>query len=196
MISASAIYCSRISKRVGQIFLHNFTLPNIPKPRAEPFGWQLQVLDIIDKPPHPRHINWFWERNGGVGKSELAIWLYVNRNALVCMGKAQDIFHVIAKEPTRREIIIFDITKEKMEHFCYSNLELIKNGYIMSGKYDSSIVYFDRPHVIVFANTPPDYSKMTNTDRWNVIKIEVTQPDQNTSQSSQLCTLHELLEIQ
>lgn len=84
----------------------------------------------------------------------------------------------MTKQKNRRHIIVFDITKDKMEHFQYSTIEQIKNGYIMSGKYDSTSLRFNKPHIIVFANTPPDKSRMTIKDRWNIVKIQTPEYDQ------------------
>lgn len=175
-ITSMAAYCSNKEKRTGKIWTHNFDIPEIIENNFKPYGWQLMVLDILKEKPDDRIINWFWEPNGGIGKSEMALWLYDNMNALLCMGKANDIFHIISKNKDRRKIFVFDITKEKMEHFSYSTLEMIKNGYIISGKYDSNIVRFNRPHIIVFANTGPDKSKLTINKRWNIINL-TQQPE-------------------
>lgn len=177
-IHASACYCSNKSKRHGKIWTHNFEIPDELINTFKPYGWQLEILDIIKEPEKPdgRTIHWYWSRDGGVGKSEMALWLYDYKNALVCMGKANDIFHILKKEKNRRQIFVFDVTKDKMEYFQYSTLESIKNGYIMSGKYDGSAVRFNRPHIIVFANIPPDTSRMTNKDRWHIVEITNLQP--------------------
>lgn len=175
-IACMAAYCSRKEKRTGRIWTLNFDIVDEIVSDFKPYGWQLEVIEILEKKPHDRIINWFWEPRGGVGKSEFAIWLFNNMNALLCMGKTSDIFHIMSKEKSRRGIFIFDITKEKMEHFQYTTIELIKNGYIISGKYDSSIVTFPRPHIIVFANTEPDRSKLTSHERWNIVKIKIDSP--------------------
>lgn len=176
-IHASAYYCSNVEKRHGKIWTHNFNIPEKIENDFEPYGWQLEILDIIKEKPHPRIINWFWSREGGVGKSDMALWLYDYKNALLCMGKASDIFYLLNKEKNRRQLIVFDITKDKMESFQYSTLECIKNGYVMSGKYDSCAVRFNRPHIIVFANTPPDTTRMTKEDRWHIVNITMQLPE-------------------
>lgn len=172
-IHASACYCSKYEKRTGKIWTHNFDVPEIIKNDFKPYGWQLEILDIISKDPDPRVINWFWSRNGGIGKSEMAVWLYDYKDALVCMGKAQDIFYLLHKEKNRRKIIVFDVTKEKMEYFHYSTIESIKNGYVVSGKYNSTCIRFNRPHIIIFANSPPDRSKMTELGRWHIVDLSI-----------------------
>lgn len=183
-VTASVVYCSRLDKRYGDIWTIKFKIPEIIVNDFKPYGWQLEVMDIIAQPPHPRIINWFWEPDGGVGKSELALYLYDHHNAMVCMGKASDIFHVISKNEKKRGLFIFDITKEKMEHFSYTTIEQLKNGLFMSGKYDSNIIRIHpRPHIIIFANSPPDYHKLTTKARWNVIKIQLPESDHKTLHS-------------
>lgn len=184
-IHASAYYCSNIEKRHGKIWTHNFTIPEIIKNDFQPYGWQLEIIDIIKENPHPRMIHWYWSKRGGVGKSDIALWLYDYKNALLCMGKSNDIFHLLSKEKNRRQLIVFDITKDKMEHFQYSTLESIKNGYVVSGKYDSCAVRFNRPHIIVFANTSPDKSRMTEEDRWHIVNIESTMMQYQSDQKIQ-----------
>lgn len=176
-ITASAYYCSREDKRHGKLWTHNFDIPEKIINNFRPHGWQLDVLNIIDKPcaEDDRIINWFWEPNGGVGKSQLALWLYDYKDALVCMGKATDIFHIMNKEKNRRKIFVFDITKERMENFQYTTIEQIKNGYVMSGKYDGNCIRFNRPHIIIFANEPPNTYKMTSNGRWNIVEIKTSQ---------------------
>lgn len=192
-ITASCAYCSSVEKRRGKLWTHGIVIPEKEIVNDFiPYGWQLEVMDIIAKPPDPRVINWFWEPDGGVGKTELAIYLYDKHDAMYCCGKAADIFHIISKQKNRRYIFIFDITKEKMEHFHYSTIEQIKNGLIVSGKYDSDIIRLPvRPHIFVFANSPPDINKLATNGRWNIIKIETVQPDQRNGNR----TLYEELNI-
>ena len=47
----------------------------------------------------------------------------------------------------------------------YNLIEQLKDGFFVSEKYDSRPVFMDRPMVLIFANMPPDKSKMT-ADRW------------------------------
>jgi len=49
-------------------------------------------------------------------------------------------------------------------------LESIKNGLFFSGKYESTQVVMNSPHLIIFANEPPDKSKMS-ADRWHIVRI-------------------------
>jgi hypothetical protein len=52
----------------------------------------------------------------------------------------------------------------------YSLCEHLKNGVLMSTKYESMSVQFAVPHVIIFANWEPDYTKWS-PDRYDVTNL-------------------------
>jgi hypothetical protein len=49
-------------------------------------------------------------------------------------------------------------------------MENVKDGLFFSTKYESGMVRYNPPHVIVFANVPPDVTKMS-ADRWVIKEI-------------------------
>lgn len=77
---------------------------------------------------------------------------------------------MISKFPAKRKLIVVDCPRSQQDYINYGAIEQIKNGLIFSGKYEGTQLVFNSPHVIVFANEPPDYSKMS-MDRWNVVQI-------------------------
>lgn len=140
-------------------------------------SWQQQLLDTTEEEPHPRQILWLWENAGNVGKSWMANYLGVMRGALVLSaGRKLDLAYIYAKEQAR--IVIFDLArtqeaKEGREHALdgiYSMAEDLKNGRIVSTKYDSKAIFFRPPHVIFLANFEPDRTKWS-ADRYRVIHI-------------------------
>lgn len=178
-ITASAAYCSRISKRTGNLYTHGFHVPlNQVCKTKEPKGWQLEVMDIINGPVNDRDIWWFWEPIGNVGKSELCKYLVVHHNGLMLSGKNNDIFHMVSKNPDRRKLFIVDIPRCSLEHINYNAIEAIKNGLIFSGKYQGCQIVFDRPHVIVFANEKP-HTRSMSLDHWKIVEIKTTQHPSN-----------------
>jgi len=52
----------------------------------------------------------------------------------------------------------------------YTGMEEIKDMFFYSGKYEGGMVCGRNPHVMVFANEPPDYDKMS-ANRWKVTEI-------------------------
>lgn len=123
-------------------------------------SWEYHLKSIVESPVHPRHIHWYVDTVGDTGKTVNAKDLYFNHNAYYCTGgKAVDIFHAYKNQP----IVVFNLVasscKETSE-YLYKVLEEFKDGIFSSGKYQSCIKTFLIPHVIVFANVPPDATKM------------------------------------
>lgn len=91
-----------------------------------------------------------------------------HKNAFYCTGgKHADVFHAYDGQP----ICIFDFPRDSEEFVCYGVIEAIKNGMYFSAKYDSTVKQFDVPHVLVFSNFMPVFSKFSE-DRWGLFKIE------------------------
>ena len=88
-------------------------------------------------------------------------------------GKKVDIAYIFAQKPTN--IVLFDLSRtteatEDNKHRLdgiYSLAEDLKNGRIVSTKYDSKTIFFPVPHVIFFANFEPDYTEWSE-DRYTV----------------------------
>lgn len=168
-INASCAYCSNKDKRTGRIWTHNFTVPTQIKV-SEPYGWQLEVMDIIAQPPSDRYIYWFWEPNGNMGKTTLCRYLAVKHNAVILSGKTNDILHVVSKYAEKSNLFIINIPRCSKDHINYQAIELVKDGIFMSGKYDGKPMVIDYPYIIVFANIPPNRYEMSE-DRWVVKNI-------------------------
>lgn len=168
-ISKSLAYCIKAETAIGKLYYHGIEVPEHVNV-TEPYGWATQVIDIIKQTPDPRTIHWFWEPTGGKGKTTLAKYLVVKHQALMLTGKSNDMYHMISQFPNKRKLFVVDCPRSQQDYINYGAIEQIKNGLIFSGKYEGCQLVFNAPHVIVFANTPPDYDKMS-LDRWNVIRI-------------------------
>lgn len=135
------------------------------------YHWQSDLVQLLSGEPDDRAIHWIWEPVGRTGKSALSKWLVVKMDAAFCMGKTSDIAHMITtmalKDKKHPRIIIFDIPRTMLERINYQAIESIKNGMVMSGKYESSMQVFPVPHVIVFANAEPNRGALSE-DRWEV----------------------------
>lgn len=171
-VTASMTYCTKHASRTGKIFHYGCEIPS-QVDVEEPFGWQLIVTQIIETVPDKRTIHWFWEPTGGVGKTTLCKYLVARRGALMLTGKSADMYHMLSKFPDKRRLILVDVPRSTQEYINYGAIEQIKNGLIFSGKYEGTQLVFNCPHVIVFANEPPDTFKMSQ-DRWNIVEIGST----------------------
>ena len=170
-ITASIAYCSRETKRKpgGRIFTRGIEIPEQIE-LEEPYGWQLEVLEIIKTKPDKRTIHWFWEKEGHMGKTILAKYLVVKHNALILSGKSSDMYQMLNKYPDKRKLIVCNVPRSAQDYINYGALEQIKDGLVFSGKYEGAQIVFNCPHVFVFANEPPDETKMSR-DRFHIVNI-------------------------
>lgn len=132
--------------------------------------WQQDILDRVTAEPDDRTILWIWEETGNVGKSALTKLLCANHKAVVCAGKAADMKYQIAQCRQKPTIVVFDVPRTSLDYVSYTGIEEIKNGCFASQKYESGMVVMNSPHVLVFANRPPDTATMS-ADRWKIGKI-------------------------
>lgn len=168
-VKAAVAYCLKEETRTGAQWIHGINIPKPPRVH-EPYGWQLQIMEIIAQEPDERTIHWVYDPVGNMGKSQLCKYLVVKHNALVLTGKSSDMFHLLAKFPHKRTIILVDVPRHGFNYINYTALEMIKNGLVCSGKYEGAQLVFDCPHVIVFANELPD-TRAYSQDRLHIIKI-------------------------
>lgn len=165
---ASIKYCSKEETRAGRLFT-NIQLPK--KPFKDPRPWQAECLAYIATEPDDRKIRWYVDEKGGQGKTALCKHIIqTNKSALYLSGSAKDMKYAIKawiEEHSRFTIALLDITRSTENFFSYQGLEEIKNGIFFNTKYESGMVTYDPPHVIVFANFKPDESKLS-ADRWDI----------------------------
>jgi len=138
------------------------------------YDWQEDILKIVNGPVDDRKIYWYWEKRGNAGKSEFATHLCLKHDALAVVGKAADVKFGFVEMFKKRDvpIVIWDIPRciENVDYISYSAIEEIKSGRIFSTKFESGMVIFNKPHIIVFANQPPNEKKMS-ADRWQIVNI-------------------------
>lgn len=139
--------------------------------------WQQALLDIVNETPNPRRIHWIWDQKGNVGKSWMANYLGALHGAcILTAGKKVDMAYIYVQKPA--SIVLFDLSRTQeatgeRAHYLdgtYSLAEDLKNGRVVSTKYESKTIFFKPPHVIFFANFEPDRTKWS-ADRYNVIKL-------------------------
>ncbi len=157
--------------------------------------WQRDLLARISTQcavSDRRRINWFWSRYGGVGKSTIARHIvgfsFAGRSILIG-GERRDAFYALTaraqKTKTTLEVVVVNLPRANVQRnddgvefasVSTAALEGISNGIFFNSKYECADLVLPRPvHIIVFANAPPDKSKMS-TDRWHITQI-LTQAD-------------------
>jgi len=140
----------------------------IPRP------WQEALIEQLKAPAHERWIFWFYDEQGGMGKSRLTTYLCCEMNAIELSGRAQDIAFAYQSQP----IVIFDISRPTKLELCndlYTCAESLKNGRIFSSKYMSKTKSFKCPHVIFFSNAMPPVG-VWSADRLQFIQLSNPAP--------------------
>jgi len=165
----SKIYCTKDDTRTGKQWKRGFDF-DTPFTAKDPlhaktlYPWQQECLNIVKSEPHERQIHWYIG-DGCNGKTVLAKHLALQGNTLVVNGKQADVMHGIAKwvESNKRgpNIVIWIAPRDHTEYINYGALECIKDGLFYSGKYDSTMVIYDTPHLLVFCNIMPEPGKLT-----------------------------------
>jgi len=133
----------------------------------EPRGtWQLDLVAYCFSPSHPRQVRWYYDNAGGMGKSYFCRHFGHGIGYIITGGKHADIYYAYDHQP----YVFFDWPRSAEDTFPYGVAEAFKNGYFLSTKYESVPVKFQPPIVIIFANFPPDETKLSR-DRWDIIHL-------------------------
>lgn len=129
------------------------------------YPWQRHVLRRIESDPHPRHIYWYMDDEGDVGKTELANWLLVHKDAVKWKptGKENDCTHNLLEitDCTPPELIICDLPAGEAKNISWAAVEQAKNGIVDSNKYQSGRYFGKRPHLFIFSNENPTGAPLT-----------------------------------
>lgn len=137
--------------------------------------WQQFVLDILNGPVHSRRMWWFYDPDGGAGKSTLVRYACANMQACLLDGKVSDMAYAWTKDDYK--IAIFDLVRalpDDLSH-VYRTAEQISNGIMASPKFESQMVLFEQPHVIIMSNSMPDPTKWS-ADRYVVVDLRDPMP--------------------
>lgn len=152
--------------------------------------WEVAILDKIKEEPDDRTIHWVWSKKGCMGKSCFSKYLVAKHNACVLHGKGDNVRHGLAQWITDKgefpDIVVYPIPKcFSAQYLSYEGLEQIKDMFFYSGKYEGGQVCGPNPHVFVFANEPPDKSKMS-ADRWDIKRIDDDEISESLGDSTTL----------
>ncbi|MDC1405652.1 hypothetical protein N8343_08345 [Akkermansiaceae bacterium] len=138
--------------------------------------WQISVEVYIKKVPDARKVLWIQDTRGNLGKSFLGRFLQCKHNALILQAmKKTDMIHLISKHIRKTKIVIFDVCRTSEDgaiKVVYEVMESLKNGYLVSGKYDSCAITFEVPHVLIMSNYAPD-RRALSADRWKIMDLDI-----------------------
>ena len=158
----------------------NLRLPRVPKFPEFNKPWQVEALDVIKTEPDDRTIYWYWSHEGKLGKTTFAKYLAIEHNACILAGKGADVRNgaLTYKRDAGRypDLCVFPIPRSfNSDYLSYEAIENVKDALFYSGKYEGGTVADACPHLFVFANFPPDETRMS-TDRWVIKNIDENDP--------------------
>lgn len=167
-------YCCKEEGRLDGPWYKGFTPPISV---AEKYGifttllpWQQELKEELLGPIDPRRIIWYYDEAGNKGKTQFAKHMQVMTKTTCCLsGKGNDMLHILSKDVAQKDItiVIFTFTRSVEGFISYATIESIKDGFAISGKYDSSRLVMKSPHVVCMANFMPDKDKLSD-DRWDI----------------------------
>lgn len=144
----------------------------------ELYEWEIDVMKILAIPKvkgNNRQLHWIQEPKGGVGKTTFCKYLEFHNEDTLCYtmcSKSADILTVVDSKYTA---YVFDFPRTLGPDFCpYTALEMVLSGVVDDYKLkkERRKIRFAPPHVIVFSNFLPNFSKCLSLDRWKIYTIE------------------------
>jgi len=127
---------------------------------------QKLILSLYLAPVDKRKVYWFWDREGGAGKSDMCKWLYVKYKVLFCNGgKCADLVNLVYSCEEEVLAMIWDLPRDHSK-LSFSAIESIKNGMVCNTKYETGVKVFNPPHIFILSNQLPDDLDGLSKDRW------------------------------
>ncbi len=142
--------------------------------------WQQDVMNILAQEPSDRDVHWIYDEIGKMGKSAFTRHLLITQGyctAGITGGTTADITNYLKNKfeanPTMIRNVILDIPRSAYANVAYKAIEGIKNGVLTNTKFEATELLFNSPHLIIFANSLPDTSRLS-VDRWKIYDATAT----------------------
>ena len=144
--------------------------------------WHSFLEQVVEERPDVRTILWIYDRVGNKGKTMMAKFLFSQNPAkwLITkdMGTSRDAATIVSNallQGWEGWGVIVDLPRqaENARRRIYPILEEIKDGFVTATKYQGGTVTFPHPHLVVFANWPPQVGALS-IDRWDIREITAT----------------------
>lgn len=142
--------------------------------RHQKYGWQ-ETVTVLAQTYDERYISIIYDVTGNNGKSIFTEFLEYHRLAceLPLMNSMEDIMQCVMSQEIAKCYTIDmprGMKKEKLAQF-YAGIECLKNGYAYDKRYAFKKKRFDRPAIIVFTNSLPQWHLMS-LDRWQIYEMQ------------------------
>lgn len=135
---------------------------------AELLPWQLGMVEYLKVPANDRTIVWVYDPQGNNGKTTAMKYCMEKMDAIQLRGKVADMAYLYNGEP----IVFFDLCRSSTDETKYlaDFAEQLKNGTIVSTKYEVKAKRFKPPHVIFLSNSPP-WDNVWTSDRCKMVQL-------------------------
>ena len=140
--------------------------------------WQQDLLNYMK--PSERELIWVYGTNGNEGKSwfQKFVESKFGSDKVLCgldiKNKTSSICHILSKRSLITiDTYLFNVSRSQNEYdkVNYEVLEQLKDGKIITSKYDSRELKLVTPNIVViFSNYAPDTKQMSK-DRWTIFSI-------------------------
>lgn len=132
-------------------------------------SWQRELHTMLLQDNNSRTVFWVVDSVGGGGKSFFSQYAMRDGKGIIFNDFSyRDNSFLYNGEET----VIFDIPRDTdLETVSLQLVEDLKNGYMISQKYEVKKKVFEIPSVLVFSNTRPDATKLSR-DRWCVFNLQ------------------------
>lgn len=166
----SEYYEGRRKRKVGGfVFTRGCPRPTVKMTYEHLTDEQKALVDKYKEYEDPlfgRQIHWYWEPVGEWGKTKTQKYMIDQMGATMVGGTKGDMFYALAELKLITgevpSIVIINLVKDtEQKYVSYKGMESIKDGVFFSKKFKSGMCRFNSPHLLVFANEPPDLQRFT-----------------------------------
>jgi len=143
------------------------------------YEWQKKIETLILTEPDDRSVYWFYDKKGNIGKTQFIKYCVIKHKVLFCSGgKMSDIMNLVFNQNMDEcNCVMFNIPRANEGYVSYASLESIKDGMVCNTKYETGVKIFNSPHLICFANFPPNDKEKLSDDRWVITNLGDTELD-------------------
>ena len=130
------------------------------------FNWQRDLLELVNEEDDDRKVWWLTDEVGGTGKSILAKHIVTCENG--CLFHDTD-YKSNAYLYNYETVVVFDLPRTCLPQNL-AIIEDLKNGEVISTKYQPVRKRFPPPTIIVFSNHAPTMEHLS-MDRWRIMRV-------------------------
>lgn len=165
-------YCSKENNFISN---YSYKQPDIIS-ELRPF--QKQLLNMLLGPVEPGKINWVYDPEGQLGKTEFLRYMFLKHKIpFTYGGKCSDIINLVYNNKdymlnTEKPALIYNFGRDtEPNKISYKSMEQVSDGCISNTKFEAGCFVCPwKPHVLILANCLPIMNKLTKS-RWKVFTI-------------------------